>query len=110
LVEEDEEKLAALEALTEHIAPGRWADARRPNRKELDATSVIALHIDSASAKVRTGPPVDDEADYALPVWAGVVPVYLQALSPIGDPKLSSGIEVPSYVAHYGNGARKDAS
>ena len=76
----------------------------------MDATTVIALRIESASAKIRTGPPVDDEADYALPVWAGVVPLHLQALSPIDDPKLSEGIEVPSYVARYGNGAREDAS
>jgi nitroimidazol reductase NimA-like FMN-containing flavoprotein (pyridoxamine 5'-phosphate oxidase superfamily) len=101
LVASDEEKLAALEALTEHIAPGRWADARRPNGKELDATFVIALHIDSASAKVRTGPPVDDEADYALPVWAGIVPLHLQASRPIDDPKLNGGIDVPIYISKY---------
>ena len=95
LVESDEEKLIALEALTEHIAPGRWADARQPNRKELDATTVIALRIESASAKIRTGPPVDDEADYALPVWAGVVPLHLQALGPIDDPKLSERYRRP---------------
>ena len=94
-VESDADKLVALEALTEHIAPGRWADARQPNRKELDATTVIALRIESASAKIRTGLPVDDEADYALPVWAGVVPLHLQALGPIDDPRLSGSIDVP---------------
>jgi hypothetical protein len=77
------------------------ADARQPNQKELDATSVIALRIESASAKIRTGPPVDDEADYALPVWAGVVPLHLQASSPINDPKLSGGIDVPGYISSY---------
>ena len=107
LVESDQEKLTALEALTEHIAPGRWADARQPNQKELDATSVIALRIESASAKIRTGPPVDDEADYALAVWAGVVPLHLQASSPIDDPKLSSGIDVPSYISNYTNTGRE---
>ena len=74
---------------------------RQPNRKELDATSVIALRIESASAKIRTGPPADDEADYALPVWAGVVPLHLQALNPIDDPKLSDGIDVPDYITSY---------
>ena len=87
LVASDEEKLAALEALTEHIAPGRWADARQPNRKELDATSVIALRIESASAKIRTGPPSDDEADYALPIWAGVLPLQLQGTDPHRRPE-----------------------
>ena len=107
LVETGEEKLVALEALTEHIAPGRWADARQPNRKELDATSVIALRIESASAKIRTGPPSDDEADYALPVWAGVVPLQIQALNPIDDPELSGGINVPSYISNYTTSGRK---
>jgi uncharacterized protein len=107
LVESDEEKLVALEALTEHIAPGRWGDARRPNQKELDATSVIALRIESASAKIRTGPPADDEADYALPVWAGVVPLRMQALKPIDDPELSGGIDVPSYISNYTSTGRE---
>ena len=102
LVESDAEKLAALEALTEHIAPGRWTDARQPNRKELDATSVMALRIESASAKIRTGPPSDDAEDYALPVWAGVVPLQLRALNPIDDPKLSAGIEAPGYTEDGG--------
>ena len=110
LVASDEEKLTALEALTEHITPGRWADARQPNRNELDATSVIALRIESASAKVRTGPPADDEADYALPVWAGIVPLQLQALSPIDDPKLGAGIAVPGYVMRYDHRAGEDAA
>jgi nitroimidazol reductase NimA-like FMN-containing flavoprotein (pyridoxamine 5'-phosphate oxidase superfamily) len=110
LVASDEEKLTALEALTEHITPGRWADARQPNRNELDATSVIALRIESASAKIRTGPPADDEADYALPVWAGIVPLQLQALSPIDDPKLGAGIEVPGYVMRYDHRAGEDAA
>jgi nitroimidazol reductase NimA-like FMN-containing flavoprotein (pyridoxamine 5'-phosphate oxidase superfamily) len=101
LVESDAEKLVALEALTEHITPGRWADARRPNPQELKSTAVISLHIESASAKIRTGGPVDDEADYALPVWAGVVPLELCAQAPIADPKLSAGIAAPGYVLRY---------
>jgi len=108
LVESEAEKLVALEALTEHIAPGRWADARQPNRQELASTSVISLLIESASAKIRTGGPSDDEADYALPVWAGVVPLALRAQAPIADPKLGAGIEVPGYVVRYGNGASEE--
>jgi len=102
LVESEAEKLAALEALTEHIAPGRWANARQPNQRELNVTAVIALHIESASAKIRTGPPSDDEEDYALPIWAGVLPLELRGLRPIDDPKLTGGIDPPSYVTRYG--------
>jgi len=101
LIEPDGEKLQALAVLTEHILRGRWQDARQPNRKELDATSVVAIAIESASAKVRTGPPVDDEADYSLPVWAGVIPFRQQALPPINDPQLGRGIPVPGYVTRY---------
>jgi len=71
---------------------------------------VIALRIESASAKIRTGPPADDEADYALPIWAGVVPLQLRALNPIDDPKLSAGIEVPGYVMRYSHSASEDAA
>ena len=101
LIESDEEKLRALEVLTEHILRGRWRDARGPNRQELDATSVVRIDIESASAKVRTGPPVDDEDDYQLPVWAGVLPIRQQALDPINDPRLGLGIPVPDYVTKY---------
>ena len=101
VIEADDEKLRALEILTEHILRGRWRDARKPNRQEMDATSVVAIAIESASAKVRTGPPVDDEADYSLPVWAGVIPFRQQALPPINDPQLGRGIPVPGYVTRY---------
>ncbi len=101
LIEDDKEKLQAFEALTEHVARGRWKDARKPNRKEIDGTAVIAVEIESASAKVRTGAPSDDEEDYALPIWAGVVPLQLQAADPIDDPKLTHGIPVPSYARAY---------
>ena len=82
-VEGDEEKLRALEAITEHVAKGRWQKVRRPNRKELAATAVVAIEIETASAKVRSGPPIDDEEDYQLPIWAGVLPLAwdLKALS-----------------------------
>lgn len=98
LLESDEEKLRALEALTEHVARGRWHDARKPNRKELDGTTVIAMTIESASAKMRTGPPSDAEEDYALPIWAGVVPLELKTHAPMNDPKLQSGIPTPTYA------------
>jgi nitroimidazol reductase NimA-like FMN-containing flavoprotein (pyridoxamine 5'-phosphate oxidase superfamily) len=101
LIETEQEKLAALEVLTEHIVPGRWQDARRPNRQELDATAVVSITIESASAKVRTGPPADDEDDYQLPVWAGVLPIQQQALTPVNDPRLRKDIPVPSSVSNY---------
>ena len=86
-VEAKDEKLAALEALTERIQPGRWAEVRRPTDAELRQTLVVALPLDEASAKVRTGPPIDDEEDYALAVWAGVVPVETRRLEPVPDPR-----------------------
>ncbi len=101
LVEEREEKLAALLALSEHIVRGRWADVREPNEQELRATTVLSLPLVEASAKVRTGPPLDDEEDYALPVWAGVLPLRLETGAPINDPRLPEGIKVPEYVLNY---------
>ncbi len=101
ILDGDDEKLAALEAITEHLARGRWIDARRPTQQELDATIVVAVAIDSASAKVRTGPPGDDEADYALPIWAGVLPFQLQPQTPVPDPRLADDIAIPTYVTNY---------
>jgi uncharacterized protein len=101
LIEAEQEKLAALEVLTEHILPGRWQDARRPNRQELDATAVVSVAIESASAKMRTGPPADDEGDYQLPVWAGVLPIQQQALTPVNDPRLRRDIPLPSSISNY---------
>ena len=95
------DKSRILDALVEHTVPGRLRDARPPSRKELDATKVVALPIDEASAKIRTGPPVDDESDYALPVWAGVIPLLDVAGTPLPDPKLSGNIDVPAYVTGY---------
>jgi len=85
LVTEPEEKEAALEAFTERLLPGRWADVRWPTRKELKATNVLTLPIEEGSAKVRSGPPIDDEPDYALDVWAGVVPLTLTRGEPVQD-------------------------
>ncbi len=100
-VEGTKDKLAALEAIVEHIVPGRWAEARHPSENELKATSILALRIDEASAKVRTGPPLDDEEDYALPVWAGVVPIVTEARDPEPDPRLAAGIPPPPSASAY---------
>ena len=101
VIEEREGKLAALRALTEHIVPGRWAEARQPNERELQQTTVLSIPLTEASAKIRTGPPKDDEEDYSLPVWAGVMPLRLSAEPPIDDPRLISDTAVPDYVRHY---------
>lgn len=101
LVEDRNEKLAALLALSEHIIRGRWAEVREPTEQELRATTVLSLSLVEASAKIRTGPPLDDEEDYAMPVWAGVIPLKLEAGEPINDPRLPEGIEVPPYARNY---------
>lgn len=106
-VEDGAEKWEALRALTEHLAPGRWAEVRQPTDGEMRATLVLALSLVEASAKIRTGPPVDDEEDYELPVWAGVVPLRLVAGEPIDDPRLTPGIEQPPHVLNYTRGARR---
>jgi uncharacterized protein len=101
LIEDEQEKLAALQAVTEHLIPGRWQEARLPNRKELNATSVVSINIDEASAKVRVGPPVDEDDDYVLPVWAGILPLQEIPLTPIRDELQSENIPLPTYVAQY---------
>jgi uncharacterized protein len=100
-IEERAEKLAACQAIVEHIVPGRWRDVRAPTDNELKATSVLAIGIEEASAKVRTGPPLDDEEDHALGAWAGVIPLTTEAGAPEPDPRLRRDIEPPSYVAAY---------
>ena len=101
LVVDPDEKINALHALTDHIVPGRWKDVRLPNESELRATMVLKLPLVEVSAKVRTGPPIDDDEDYALSVWAGVVPLTLTADTPIDDDRLASGIEPPEYALKY---------
>ncbi|MCP3973726.1 MAG: pyridoxamine 5'-phosphate oxidase family protein [bacterium] len=101
MVDDPDEKLAALEVVTDHVIPGRWAQSREVLEKEVKGTLVVALAIDEASAKVRTGPPVDDEADYSLPIWAGVVPLSMVAGDPIPDARNLEGIEAPVAVAAY---------
>ena len=101
IVEDREEKIAALLALSEHIIRGRWEEVRGPNEEELVLTTVLSLPLVEASAKIRTGPPLDDEEDYALPVWAGVIPLKLEAGEPVKDPRSPDGIEVPDYARNY---------
>jgi len=95
------EKLEALRLLSEHILPGRWVESRQPNERELKATLVMRLPIEEFSAKVRQGPPVDDEEDYSFATWAGVVPLTLAAGEPIDDARLISGQRAPEYARIY---------
>ncbi len=94
----DDDKLAVLEEFVERLFPGRWPELRPPTRQELKATTVLWMDLDEVSAKIRTGPPVDDEEDYALPVWAGVLPLRMMAGAPEPDPRLIAGIAAPGYL------------
>ncbi len=96
-----EEKRQALEAVVEHLIPGRSADARGPTDQELSATEIVEIPIEEGSAKVRTGPPSDDAEDISLPIWAGEVPLHLEASAPNPAPDLAAGIEAPAYVSTY---------
>src|SRR5438094_10513126 len=100
-VTEPAERLAALEAIVEHVVPGRWREVRAPYAVGLIATKVLSLPIAEASAKVRSGPPLDDEEDLGWPCWAGVLPLGLVPLVPVPDARLVAGIAVPATVAHY---------
>ena len=101
LVDDRAAKLAALFAFSEHVIRGRWDDVRAPSEQELKSTAVLSLSLAEASAKVRIGPPADDEDDYALDVWAGVIPLKLTAEAPISDPRLPENIEPPDYTLNY---------
>jgi uncharacterized protein len=98
---EGEEKVEALHTIVEHILPGRWADVRPPNETELKATCVLKLEITEASAKIRKGPPIDDEEDYAIPCWAGVLPLHTRLGDPITEERVVAGTQVPGYVTGY---------
>jgi nitroimidazol reductase NimA-like FMN-containing flavoprotein (pyridoxamine 5'-phosphate oxidase superfamily) len=98
LVRDPAEKMRALELFTNHVAPGRWDEVRTPTELELKGTTVLSLDLKEVSAKVRVGPPKDDAEDYALPIWAGVLPLTTVAGTPIPDPKLTAGIEVSESV------------
>jgi nitroimidazol reductase NimA-like FMN-containing flavoprotein (pyridoxamine 5'-phosphate oxidase superfamily) len=101
LVEGAAEKVEALRAFTQKILPGRWQDARQPNEKELKATSILKLPLTEVSAKIRSGPVIDDEEDYLLQVWAGIVPLHLQAGAPLRDERCDPAIPTPAYAANY---------
>lgn len=100
-IEDVQGKAEALRVISDHLIAGRWEDVRNPTAQELKATSVLEFTIEEASAKVRTGPPMDDEEDYALPVWAGVVPLHLQAAAPIKDSRLNGDVPLPGYVRRF---------
>jgi nitroimidazol reductase NimA-like FMN-containing flavoprotein (pyridoxamine 5'-phosphate oxidase superfamily) len=103
-VEDPDEKRAAVTALLEHMVPGRSADARGPNETELKTTLFLRFAIDEGSAKVRTGPPIDDDEDLDLGFWAGVVPFERVVLAPVPDPQLPPSLAVPDYLARYAAG------
>jgi nitroimidazol reductase NimA-like FMN-containing flavoprotein (pyridoxamine 5'-phosphate oxidase superfamily) len=104
-VEEPAEKVEALRMLLERLVPGRWDEIRAPSKTELQQTLVVAVPIEEASAKVRTGPPLDEEEDLALAVWAGVLPLQLGALAPVADPQLPASIAAPNYLSGWQPGS-----
>ena len=113
-IEDAKQKAEALYAFSEHLLPGRWAEIREPTEQELKGTSVLVIELNEVSAKVRTGPPIDDAEDYVLPVWAGVLPMEAKFGEPLADPKLTANIGVPDYLKDVSrkrtSSARPDAS
>jgi hypothetical protein len=101
VLEDRASKREAMRAFTEHVMPGRWDDIRQPTEKELLVTTVLAVPLEEVSAKVRTGPPLDDDADYTLPIWAGVLPFEVTPRPPIADDRLPKDIAVPEHVRKY---------
>jgi hypothetical protein len=101
LVDDPTEKIEALRLLSDHVIPGRWADSRQPNERELKATSILRVPIEEFSAKVRRGPVIDDEEDYEFPTWAGVVPLEMKAGEPVQDSRLLEGQKIPPYASQY---------
>jgi uncharacterized protein len=95
------EKIDSLRVISEHLIPGRWAEVREPSESELEATSALEFSIDEVSSKVRSGPPLDNQKDYGLPVWAGVLPLEIRSRAPIPDDKLIAGVALPDYVLRY---------
>jgi hypothetical protein len=96
-----DEKIGALKTISDHIIPGRWDSLRPVKQEEIGQTTVLKLDIVEASAKVRSGPPVDDEEDYALPIWAGTLDLSAPAATPNPDKRLNAGVAMPAHVAHY---------
>ena len=107
-VTDRDEKLRAMQRVVEHVVPGRWDDARRPNDGEIKGTTILALALDEASAKIRSGPPTDDEADLELPVWAGVIPLRIEPSDPVPDASVDS--PPPPYAAGYARLTHADAA
>jgi len=105
-VQDTKQKLEALQSLSEHLLPGRWAESRQPNERELKQTLVVRLPIEEFSAKIRQGPPIDDEEDYAFPTWAGVVPLQMVPGAPENDPRLDPKTPVPVYASKYSRKGR----
>ncbi len=106
----EDDKARALRVITEHVIPGRWADVRPPSSQELKATTVLKLDIGEASAKVRSGPPIDDEEDHTLSCWAGELPFTLEVQPPVRDARLSAGVEPPAYLTQYSRPSRDGAA
>lgn len=106
-IEDPIHKTEALRVISDHLIAGRWQDVRAPYEQELKATSVLEFEMEEASAKIRNGPPLDDEEDYALPMWAGVLPLTTKAGEPIPDPRLPAGTAIPEYVNSYGHSTKK---
>jgi hypothetical protein len=104
IIKDHDERMAAFKSITDHIAPGRWDDARQPNNSELKQTSVVRMPIDEASAKISMGPPDDEDEDYALDYWAGVIPINQTYGEPESDPILQEGITIPDYLKNYCRG------
>jgi uncharacterized protein len=100
-IADPEQKVESLRIISEHIIAGRWVDVRKPREKELKATTVLEFSISEASSKVRSGPPLDDEIDYELPVWAGVLPLEMTSRPPVADDRLVKGVTLPDYVRRY---------
>jgi uncharacterized protein len=100
-VADPEQKIKSLRVISEHLIAGRWAEVREPSDQELKATMVLEFLIEEASSKVRSGPPLDDESDYGLPVWAGLLPLEIKSLPPVPDDRLINGVTLPDYVRRY---------
>src|ERR1700677_2962770 len=100
-IDDPQEKLLALDAFTNHVMPGRWNQIRIPSKQELKATSFLPLQLDEGSEKVGVGQTTDDAEDYALPIWAGVLPLHVAPGAPIDDPKLIAGLKIPENVRTY---------
>ena len=107
-LEDSRDKMAAMRAFTEHVVPGRWSQVREPTEQELRATTVLSLPLAEVSAKIRTGPPKDDAEDYAIPVWAGELPLRLTAGTPVADTNGAATHPLPDYILRYDRRVKND--